>query len=88
MMHSTPEYSGIFGLYWGYIGIMEKKMETSILEQRIDWSYIGGFDQDLHSKIPCRILVYGASNRPQIYLGNFQATFEDSVRDSGIWCLK
>ena len=22
---------GIFGLYWGHIGIMEKKMETTIM---------------------------------------------------------
>ena len=27
--------SSVIGLYWGYIGIMEKKMETTIL-----WGYI------------------------------------------------
>ena len=33
---------GIFGLYWDYIGIMEKKMETAI----VYLGYIGiiGFD--------------------------------------------
>ena len=24
------------GLYWGYIGIMEKKMETTILENQME----------------------------------------------------
>ena len=40
---------GILGLYWGYIGIMEKKMETTIMrfmlngagEMVYQYTYIG-----------------------------------------------
>ena len=28
--YSPPHVGRILGLYWGYIGIMEKKMETTI----------------------------------------------------------
>ena len=30
-METTIIYRGYIGLYWGYIGIMEKKMETTIV---------------------------------------------------------
>ena len=31
------DYIGvILGLYWGYIGIMEKKMETTIMENQME----------------------------------------------------
>ena len=30
-------YCSILGLCWGYIGIMEKKMETTV----VYWGYIG-----------------------------------------------
>ena len=30
-METTIIYKAIYGLYWGYIGIMEKKMETTII---------------------------------------------------------
>ena len=34
-------YIGILGLYWGYIGIMEKKMETTVVIIGIH-SLVGG----------------------------------------------
>ena len=33
--HSSPQ--AIFNIYWGFIGIMEKKMETTI----VYWGYSG-----------------------------------------------
>ena len=31
LVHLTlPQVDRILGLYWGYIGIMEKKMETTV----------------------------------------------------------
>ena len=33
------------GLYWGYIGIMEKKMETTI------WGYIGIMEKKMQTTI-------------------------------------
>ena len=40
------------GLYWGYIGIMEKKMETTI----VYWGYIGIMEKKMETTI-----LYGAA---------------------------
>ena len=38
MRATTIVYWGIYwGIYWGYIGIMEKKMETTI----VYWAFVG-----------------------------------------------
>ena len=36
-------------VYWGYIGIMEKKMETTILYLAIFWGYIGIMEKKMEN---------------------------------------
>ena len=46
------DYSGI---YWGYIGIVEKKMETAI----VDWGYM----EEYGNRIPVESLYFGLGFR-------------------------
>ena len=44
-------YNSILGLYRGYIGIMEKKMETTI----VYWGYRGGYIGIMEKKMETTI---------------------------------
>ena len=48
-------YRGCIGLYWGYIGIMDKKMETTILGYILGLyrGYIGILDKKMEATIVC-----------------------------------
>ena len=35
-METLGPFKGIYRLYWDYIGIMEKKMETTIMENQME----------------------------------------------------
>ena len=46
MEGATPVEYVILGSFWGCIGIMEKKMEATILYTGLYWGYIGIMDRE------------------------------------------
>ena len=49
-----PYIAVIWGVYWGYTGIMQKKMETTI----VYWGYIGIIENKMETILSCRV-IYG-----------------------------
>ena len=51
----TNYFNGVtFGLYWGFIGIMEKKMQTTI----VYWGYIRILEKNMATTIYIYLYIY------------------------------